>query len=362
MTNAYLMPGENAARVPARLELGAPLREVWSAESRGLAAGVVPLLAADGLLFTTDRSFRLVALDQVSGRAEWTYPWRGEACLVREGMLYVWVDGGEAHLVDAHSGRPQGCLPCPRPVGALSVGRYLLAQCTHSEHGPGLLACLDPAAGRRLWTHALPQGSVGRPAAFAASADLVLIGQSDGQMVALELGDGAIRWQRSWPEWGFQDREWFRHAECHRIFIVDDRVVASVGTHVVCLGLEDGRTLWEVDGVAQYHYAGRLYAALWSGYEVRSAEDGSLLVKGGLGKGWPRALTSTTLSGAIGLVSDTHAFYGTDRGLVAVERDTGAYVWHTQPKGSASVYGSPVAVSNRLYYRGFDRLFCLVAS
>jgi hypothetical protein len=77
--------------------------------------------------------------------------------------------------------------------------------------------------------------------------------------------------------------------------------------------------------------------------------------KAPLAAGSPRPVASPSESGiAVGLVSETHAFLQTSGALVAVERETGKYVWHHQPSR-----GRPVSVYGRLYYRSGERLCCL---
>jgi outer membrane protein assembly factor BamB len=355
----YVMAGANPARVPARLELTAPLREEWATGCG--ARQPVGLLVTEGVLFTTDGKQCLVALDTVTGRRLWAYPWQAAAWVVHQGLLYAWPKDAELHRIDVRTGRTVDCLPCSAPAAAMTLGQHLLVQSNDYEWRAGVLSCSDLGSGNRLWSRRFIRDSSNHPAAFAATEGTVLVAPPGDGIVALAVDTGAVQWQRTWPEWGFKDGDWLRPVQVDEVWVLNSQVLAQVGRHLLCLSIEDGRTLWQAEGWGQCVYGNRIYGCNWQhGYEVRSAVDGTLLLRAPLGAKAPHSVG--TAEGRIALVSETHAFVSTrQRGLLlAVERDTGVYAWHHQPKGGqGGVYGAPVPVSGRLYYRQFDRLFCL---
>ncbi len=346
----------NAGQAQARLELRAPLREVWSAPTF-IPSGAPALVAGEGLLFARDGDGRLVALEIASGRRVWSYPWSVNAVLLHAGQLLAWAERHEAHVIELGTGKPAGCLPLPEPADALGVGPHVVLQATDQEHGAIRLLCAEAQSGLRVWTRSWPGYEAG---VFAASREIV-VGQPDGEMLVLDVSSGALRWSHSWPpEWGWQDGQTFRLAQPTRVFLFGDRLIANVGGHVVCLSSKDGRTQWDVKGFAHSLYGGRIFAA-GSEYEVRNAANGALVLRSECAKGAPRAVAAAGFTGAwVHLVSETHTFVNTYDGiLVAVERDTGKYAWHHQPKARGRVETPVIAAGGRLFYVTGGRLFCL---
>jgi outer membrane protein assembly factor BamB len=344
-----------------RVELSLPLSEAWSVSGGGLGWGpmATPVLAANGLAFTCAGGQRLVALDAGSGERVWEYPWACLPCVLCEDRLYA-STSDELHAIEIATGRPTGCIPCPRPARVALAGALVLILSEDYEYARHVLICLELASGRWIWTRPLPKGDV-RDALFAVRDDLVVVSQADGTLLGLDLVSGEVRWSRSWPEWAYGNVDHPVPACACRLFLPPEGPLVAIGGRLLGLDARTGATRWQVEDAARfpYLYEGRLYDASYDGaYSVRSAKNGAVLLAGYLAK---KALVRPATEPRILLVSETHAFLSTERGgLLAVARHSGAYAWHHEAPGEFSIAAPPVVVGQRLYYhRQNDRLFCL---
>lgn len=361
MPDRHDVPGGCSTGVSTCVELSLPLREAWSLPGGGFGWGPMstPALAANGLAFTCAGGQRLVALDAGTGEQVWAYPWAGLPCVLREDRLYAYTSD-ELHAIEVATGRPTGCIPCPRPARVALAGELVLVLTEDYEYARHVLICLELASGRWIWTRPLPKGDV-RDALFAVRDDLVVVSQADGTLVGLELASGEMRWSRSWPEWAFGGVDHPTPACPHRLFLPPEGPLVAIAGRLLGLDARTGVTRWQVEDAAHfpYLYEGRLYDASYGRvYSVRSAKNGGVLSKGYLAK---KAPAQPATEPRILLVSETHAFLSTERGaLLAVARDSGAYAWHHEVQGEFGISAPPVVVGQRLYYhRQHDRLFCL---
>jgi outer membrane protein assembly factor BamB len=363
MTNPYGMVRENSRRAPSRCDLTAPLREAWNAPaSLGGRRHFAPTLAHDGTLLLIDKDAHAVALEAVSRKRIWAYPWTGRPQVLHQGRVFLWPPEHEVHVVDLRSGRPESVMFCNSCEDALAVGNYLVGWGSDYEYGGQRLWAIDWTSGQRLWTKHLPE-NVSIAGCPCANEDLLVYCQldqrkdrtaSEATLIACRLATGVEVWRR--PESGLNGIA----------AIWNDRVLACLGMRVTALSLQDGSVLWERDGEEGYLYGERYYCLYYCSetrlrkYAVLDALTGKQLFAWDLRARLPKSLQQGEPKG-IRLVTETHVFIKSERNvLLAFTRDGGEYVWNHQPKG-AYMEGEVVCFGGRLYYQNGSgrQLFCL---
>lgn len=131
--------------------------------------------------------------------------------------------------------------------------------------------------------------------------------------------------------------------------------------HLVGLSAKDGRRRWilECGAVTGYLYGDRYYRLSARGYQMVDPRTGKVLLERRLSV--PAALKRDGVMPTMPLlVSETHAFAGSDAGyVIAFERDTGEYAWSFRPRGGQGI-ATFHAEDGRLYYRDISlTVYCL---
>jgi outer membrane protein assembly factor BamB len=337
----------------------AGIRELWSAEASGQA-----LHPVDGTIVASGERWQgVAAFDAETGRRAWRYPCAAHPLGIHGPHVLVRASRHEIHLLDAGSGRPEGCIPHPYFHHAIAEGGVVFTHRHPAWGEEALVSAVDLASGRRLWMHvgALERGPGEPRPAFAASGGTVVAGEN-GALLALDAATGLVRWRRYWPEWEEPDGDGRRPPKTGPVLIRGGRVVAAVGSHAVCLAGEDGRSLWEAEGLVHTADDALVYASGHDRYRVRALADGAERGKSAAG-GAPKPLQALLMAESrVGRVDERHAYllagWSEGQALIAVDRETGKYLWHHQPAGGHHA-SAPVLAHGRLFYINGNRLYAL---
>lgn len=185
-----------------------------------------PVAVADGSVFVVARDSEgarvaLVSFDAATGERSWppfTVPassTAGSAPSAADGRLFVGSADRVIRAVSTDDGTEAWAslvlsLFSPATAPALGDGSVFAA-----DFGGGLYR-LDVADGDRTWSHQLNEVILrGAP---VVSGDAVLVGLSDGRLVAVDAGSGHLVWQRDLTE-----------GSLGAIAIADDVVIAVTG-------------------------------------------------------------------------------------------------------------------------------------
>jgi outer membrane protein assembly factor BamB len=337
-------------------------REAWSAEVRAAQLALVE----DAVVSWDQHRSHVAAFDAATGAPRWRYPFSTRILGVHGRHLLAWAGHDEIHLLDVASGRPEGCFPHHPADAAIVAGDVLFASRKPSWSDEALVTAVDLTSSRRLWMHVGEPERAGRSnaGALAVGEGAVVTGYN-GAVVSLHARTGAVRWRRDWPEWEERQPEQMAPPKVERVFIVGGRVIAGVLSamrRIVCLSLDDGRTLWDAEGPLDVVDDRFAYGAEFNRYHVRQLGDGELRRREAASGGpatMPRLLHA---SSRLGAVAGGHAYLiaGQMQGeaLIAVEREKGRYAWHHQPPGGSQA-SVPLFADGRLFYLSGGRLFCL---
>ncbi|MBI3182308.1 MAG: PQQ-binding-like beta-propeller repeat protein [Myxococcales bacterium] len=140
------------------------------------------------------------ALSPLDGRVEWEFKTSGgfsAGPLVREGVVYVPGGDGALYALKAATGDQLWRYASGEELGTTPVfasGKLLVASNTDT------LYAVDAASGKWSWQYRrdAPSGFTIRGAAAPkVDSGVAFVGFSDGYLVALEVADGAMKWERA---------------------------------------------------------------------------------------------------------------------------------------------------------------------
>ncbi len=297
----FLGPDRNGISVERNLleswPTGGP-KQLWRANG---GVGMSGLVISRGRVLTlvqTDGQQRLVALDAQTGQPLW-----------------------QTEIAPAYA-NPMG--DGPRATPAIAGQRVFVFS------GEGILACVNLADGRRLWSHNLLEKLGGKPPDYGVACsplvvgDLVIVtpGAPQAAVVAVDAADGKVLWKAGNDPAGYSSPALLTLAD-------HQQVVAFMGNSVLGLTPSSGEVLWRYPYVTDFN----------CNIATPLAHDGRVFVSSGENHG--SALLGLKESG----------------GKVAVEE-----VWASQ--GARSVLRNEWQTSLLLegYLYGFDNVGALVRS
>jgi outer membrane protein assembly factor BamB len=149
------------------------------------------------VVLTRDMMVRSVTVD---GHIEWSFATHGRfnaAALIHEGVVYVPGDDGTLYALQADSGQ----LLWKYEVGeafeatpAIARGKVLAATANDA------VFAVDTRSGKLDWRYrreGAPTYSIHGTGAARVFGELAYVGFSDGYLVALNLADGSVKWERA---------------------------------------------------------------------------------------------------------------------------------------------------------------------
>jgi outer membrane protein assembly factor BamB len=170
----------------------------------------------------------------------------------------------------------------------------------------GGVVALDLATGAERWRYQTPLQTRAAP---AIAGDTVVIALATGDVHAVSLTDGSLRWTHDAAH-GIDSR---RASLWGSPTIAGDLVYVAVQGRMSAIGLADGRVVWERDlETPEYAWLGSLAA-------VTVANDAAI------------------------------ANYDRANGMTSWQRSTGARNWHMTGNDTIAINATPVAADGRLY-------------
>lgn len=305
---------------------------------RELAAPAID--ARTGRVFVTTRDGYVRALSPVDGRVEWEFktgaPFSAGPA-VREGVVYVPGGDGTLYALGAEQGKLRWKYDAGEELATTPVwasGKVLVA--THND----LLFAVDAADGRWLWGYRRdpPSGFTVRGAAAPkVETGLAYVGFSDGFVVAIDLSDGTMKWERSLSTPAKQ----FLDVDSTPVLDDSGRVyVASYKDGIYALSQETGEVEWHTAraGVTSLIPQGGLLFASGDGrVSALRAEDGR--------EQW--SLSIDGKAGRVPLFARGLLLVPTANALLFVDPTTGRVRTAWDP--GRGVSATPVSSEGRLY-------------
>jgi len=174
------------------------LPSAWEYLPREPAA---PAADADGsriIVLTHDKMARAVSMDD--GRLQWSFTTRGPfiaSALIHEAVVYVPGGDGTLYALEADSGQLLWSYDMGEPLVATPA--FALGKILAPTEDDAVVA-VEARTGKLAWRYRR-EGSPGYTVHGAASpridGQLAYIGFSDGALVALNVADGSVKWERA---------------------------------------------------------------------------------------------------------------------------------------------------------------------
>lgn len=279
--------------------------------------GLVVVASTDGVVH---------AIDLASGTERWSKDLGSEVngtpvCVA--GSVIVGDGAGVLHALDPASGAERWTLPTDGAInGAPAASGSTVVAATEAGTAWGI----DATTGHERWHVALP-GPVRR--SVAIDADLAYVGVTPGQLLALRIGDGSIKWKTSVEDSGDIGTPAVAAGQVIAATGADSQDAAELG--VVAVDAGTGATRWRYaspTGAKVYTPAVAGDGAFVIGHDrelVRlGASDGSIV--------WTTALDAE--AEALPAVADGTVYVASNGGhLLAFDVATGHELWRAPITG-----------------------------
>ncbi len=187
----------------------------------------------------------LVAYDRGSALKRWRLPIKdgSEAgAQLAEDILYFGAGDGQFYAVQPDSGKTLWTYP----LRAEGIAKPLIQNgVVYVLGGNNVMHALNAKTGKLIWTYNRREASnisVRGGSQPALAGDMVLVGFSDGVLVALNKSSGAVLW-----ETGLNRNKRFRDVDATPVVDGDRIYVSSYDGALYSLGLTDGRVIWMID-------------------------------------------------------------------------------------------------------------------
>lgn len=215
-----------------------------------LDAGVEPVeggqvLATADTVYVASETNGIEAFDRANFARRWRFAVKNGVSgqvVLESGILYFGAEDGVFYAVDAEFGRLNWKYETKAPVFAAAS---ILGGKIFVSASDDVLYCLDKASGKWIW-HYKRGGNyittVRGNSTAAVFENQVLVGFSDGYLVALNLADGNLKWEvKVHSGTKFTDVDALPMIEDRRIYI------PSYDGSLYALEAANGKVLWHVD-------------------------------------------------------------------------------------------------------------------
>jgi outer membrane protein assembly factor BamB len=228
-------------------------REVWSQSvGSGLGKGAPQLrpIYWDGSIYTADYKGRVVAVNADSGSIRWQIktelPLSGGPG-VNGDNVFIGTQDGEVHALSAVDGTLLWTAQVSSEILAAPVAGdgVVVVRCID-----GRIFGLDEASGRRLWIYdrSVPLLTLRGNSVPVLWAGIAYIGYDGGEVVALDLESGTVRWEQTVvTSEGRSELERLADIDGELVYVASDLIVSSYKNRLASLAADSGRLLWFKD-------------------------------------------------------------------------------------------------------------------
>lgn len=348
--------GEDNTEKPTPLtefKPGIEVEQVWNVDT-GEGAGEQRLnlqpLVADGKVFVSDRSGKVLAYDLASGKQVWEVNTRAVITAGvggSEDLLLAGTRGGEIIALSRKDGKQVWRTRVSTEVLAVPVMAKGIVVVRTID---GTVAGLNATTGKLTWEYSQrePSLTLRGTSSPVIAGDVVISGFDNGKLVALSLFEGKVVWQRTITEpRGRSELE--RLVDLDGTPVVTDGVVYVVSYRgdISAVSILDGQLLWNrkmssykgltLDG--KQLYITDAESQLWALYRT----NGASLWKQEKLK-W-RSITRPAVMGDYLVVGDVEGY------LHWINRDDGKFLSRTQGD-KKGYYAAPVVSGSTLVTLG----------
>lgn len=187
----------------------------------------------------------LVAYDRRSALKRWRLPIKdgSEAgAQLAEDILYFGAGDGQFYAVRPETGQTLWTYP----LRAEGIAKPLIRNgVVYVLGGNNVIHALNARTGKLIWTYNRREAgniSVRGGSQPALAGDQLLVGFSDGALVALNKSSGAVLWETN-----LNRNKRFRDVDASPVVDGDRVFISSYDGSLYCLGLSDGRVIWMVE-------------------------------------------------------------------------------------------------------------------
>jgi outer membrane protein assembly factor BamB len=248
--------GDDGEAEPAELveiSQSVPIERIWSVDTGAGTNDSQPRLrpfAEDGLIWVADHEGLITAVDAETGRVQREIDIErpiSAGPTVSRGLIMVGTFDGELVVIDRESGaiRWQAQLSSEILARPVLHDGVVVARCID-----GRVFGMDQSDGERLWVHdrSVPLLTLRGNGDPLARAGQIYIGYDDGQVTALDVADGSVRWEQrvSAPE-GRTELDRLSDIDGPMLVVGTELYVVTYHGRLAGLALESGRTLWVKD-------------------------------------------------------------------------------------------------------------------
>jgi outer membrane protein assembly factor BamB len=239
----------------------------------------------------------LVSYDRQSVHVNWRLPIKGGVeggAMVDDNVLYFGASDGQLYAVQAESGQTLWTYP----LKAEGLAKPMIKDgILYVLGGNNVAHCLDAKTGKLIWVYNRREASnisVRGGSQPAVAGNLVFIGFSDGEMVALNRTSGAVVWEAN-----LNHNKRFRDVDASPVLDGANLFVSSYDGGLYSLTQDSGKINWTIDdggfepvvidGKALYYSStsGKVYGVdrdsgkiLWSKTNPEGISTGPILYKG----------------------------------------------------------------------------------
>lgn len=196
ITGGWPMEGGGLDRTNAAgAELTTNLNLVWKRDTGGRVMSSVAM--ADGLIFASSESGKLIAIDEKSGAAKWSFEMGAPSSCspaAAGGIVYCGADDGRFHALDAQTGKPLWSFEAGGPVQASPATKGGVVIFGANDHH---VYALNRLAGQKLWSHRVDRFCVQAPPVIAGDR-VYAAGWSDFAL-CLDIETGKEIWRSFIP-------------------------------------------------------------------------------------------------------------------------------------------------------------------
>ena len=228
-------------------------RKLWSTrigDGIGRQRTQLRPVISDGVIYAADYKGLLVAVDADDGRKRWEIktdlPFSGGPG-VHGGSVYLGTQDGEVHAFDAENGASLWTAKASSEVLAAPIAGDGIVVVRSID---GRIFGLDENTGRRIWIydHAVPLLTLRGNSRPLIRAGVVYVGYDGGEVVALNLSDGALIWEQNVVSTeGRSELERLADIDGQLVYVASDLLVSSYKNRLASLAADSGRLLWFKD-------------------------------------------------------------------------------------------------------------------